>query len=120
MFWYAVSLFFFFQAEDGIRDIGVTGVQTCALPICPTVVHAPARPVPNEPLPPGVAIAQIAAVVGYQPLGVAQVRQGKVSRRGRTLAVVGMGLRLRLPSGRSLQVGQEAIQRLAVAALYGG
>src|SRR5947209_17173836 len=27
------SLFFFFQAEDGIRDIGVTGVQTCALPI---------------------------------------------------------------------------------------
>src|SRR3712207_7450795 len=27
------GLFFFFQAEDGIRDIGVTGVQTCALPI---------------------------------------------------------------------------------------
>src|SRR3712207_718756 len=26
-------LSFFFQAEDGIRDIGVTGVQTCALPI---------------------------------------------------------------------------------------
>src|SRR3712207_9414896 len=28
-----MSAFFFFQAEDGIRDIGVTGVQTCALPI---------------------------------------------------------------------------------------
>src|SRR3712207_7634294 len=28
-------MFFFFQAEDGIRDIGVTGVQTCALPIYP-------------------------------------------------------------------------------------
>src|SRR5258707_10848283 len=28
-----VGCFFFFQAEDGIRDIGVTGVQTCALPI---------------------------------------------------------------------------------------
>src|SRR5260221_9769352 len=27
-------LFFFFQAEDGIRDHCVTGVQTCALPIC--------------------------------------------------------------------------------------
>src|SRR3712207_6900250 len=27
------SSLFFFQAEDGIRDIGVTGVQTCALPI---------------------------------------------------------------------------------------
>src|SRR5256885_1488864 len=28
-----VSLVFFFQAEDGIRDYKVTGVQTCALPI---------------------------------------------------------------------------------------
>src|SRR5205807_4843925 len=27
-------IFFFFQAEDGIRDYKVTGVQTCALPIC--------------------------------------------------------------------------------------
>src|SRR5256885_3382617 len=27
-------VFFFFQAEDGIRDYKVTGVQTCALPIC--------------------------------------------------------------------------------------
>src|SRR2546430_2878144 len=30
----SVRLFFFFQAEDGIRDLTVTGVQTCALPIC--------------------------------------------------------------------------------------
>src|SRR5947209_12793637 len=30
---YLYYFFFFFQAEDGIRDIGVTGVQTCALPI---------------------------------------------------------------------------------------
>src|SRR5262249_57014775 len=29
-----VGVFFFFQAEDGIRDWSVTGVQTCALPIC--------------------------------------------------------------------------------------
>src|SRR2546430_5299350 len=28
------GVFFFFQAEDGIRDLTVTGVQTCALPIC--------------------------------------------------------------------------------------
>src|SRR5256886_5304928 len=28
-------VFFFFQAEDGIRDLTVTGVQTCALPILP-------------------------------------------------------------------------------------
>ena len=31
-------LFFFFQAEDGIRDTSVTGVQTCALPICRPVL----------------------------------------------------------------------------------
>src|SRR2546430_3066383 len=30
--------FFFFQAEDGIRDLTVTGVQTCALPIYPILV----------------------------------------------------------------------------------
>src|SRR3989449_8382825 len=30
--------FFFFQAEDGIRDVAVTGVQTCALPISPALV----------------------------------------------------------------------------------
>src|SRR6266542_3182609 len=29
----ALCFFFFFQAEDGIRDATVTGVQTCALPI---------------------------------------------------------------------------------------
>src|SRR2546427_11659002 len=30
---YQCFFFFFFQAEDGIRDLTVTGVQTCALPI---------------------------------------------------------------------------------------
>src|SRR2546429_3521117 len=29
----ATAVIFFFQAEDGIRDVAVTGVQTCALPI---------------------------------------------------------------------------------------
>src|SRR3989449_7056250 len=39
------SVFFFFQAEDGIRDVAVTGVQTCALPICTgAVVEALAQP----------------------------------------------------------------------------
>src|SRR5690606_40661404 len=30
---FTLGIFFFFQAEDGIRDFHVTGVQTCALPI---------------------------------------------------------------------------------------
>src|SRR5256886_13902664 len=37
---YNLFLFFFFQAEDGIRDLTVTGVQTCALPI----LRRPGRP----------------------------------------------------------------------------
>src|SRR6266853_5671062 len=36
--------FFFFQAEDGIRDLTVTGVQTCALPICVVDLDLGARP----------------------------------------------------------------------------
>src|SRR2546427_8970216 len=40
---FVVSLFgfFFFQAEDGIRDLTVTGVQTCALPICTRCACSP-------------------------------------------------------------------------------
>src|SRR3989449_1909585 len=37
--------FFFFQAEDGIRDVAVTGVQTCALPIS-ALVRRGARRLP--------------------------------------------------------------------------
>src|SRR5438876_9225615 len=39
---YSIVVIFFFQAEDGIRDGRVTGVQTCALPIssaCPWSSH---------------------------------------------------------------------------------
>src|SRR5205809_1368179 len=39
-----VLFFFFFQAEDGIRDVAVTGVQTCALPICLRGAHLRERP----------------------------------------------------------------------------
>src|SRR5690606_40712920 len=44
--------FFFFQAEDGIRDFHVTGVQTCALPIwgcprCSSTKRSAASPTPR-------------------------------------------------------------------------
>src|SRR5438046_5304066 len=38
---YFIYVFFFFQAEDGIRDWSVTGVQTCALPISLSRVISP-------------------------------------------------------------------------------
>src|SRR2546430_11574511 len=54
-------IFFFFQAEDGIRDLTVTGVQTCALPIScrpcagpprldPLRADRAARPLPTSSL----------------------------------------------------------------------
>src|SRR5256885_7405840 len=43
-------LFFFFQAEDGIRDYKVTGVQTCALPILEALAVVIDRLDPRHPL----------------------------------------------------------------------
>src|SRR2546430_10352722 len=44
-----LGILFFFQAEDGIRDLTVTGVQTCALPICHVLRREAGQYVP----PPG-------------------------------------------------------------------
>src|SRR5947208_14877211 len=43
-----LGAFFFFQAEDGIRDDLVTGVQTCALPISARRAHRSARAAPRR------------------------------------------------------------------------
>src|SRR5437762_12488223 len=43
-----VVIFFFFQAEDGIRDTSVTGVQTCALPIVSNSLGAMPRGVADR------------------------------------------------------------------------
>src|SRR5256885_4101109 len=50
-------LFFFFQAEDGIRDYKVTGVQTCALPISAASVGLRAPPKTSAPSLPAQASA---------------------------------------------------------------
>src|SRR5207247_7188732 len=42
------NLVFFFQAEDGIRDPLVTGVQTCALPICAANLSSGAMPMRSK------------------------------------------------------------------------
>src|SRR5258707_7084961 len=59
-------LFFFFQAEDGIRDIGVTGVQTCALPISSVIAEGrfvtyDLKPRPDDPT--AVGTSQVADAV---------------------------------------------------------
>ena len=52
--------FFCFQAEDGIRDRLVTGVQTCALPIC-SVVAAGAVVLEGTEIPPNTLFAGVPA-----------------------------------------------------------
>src|SRR3989449_11437146 len=86
-----IFVFFFFQAEDGIRDVAVTGVQTCALPISAggrrdaglhlSPLHVPrSGPAPHE-FPPA---ALDPANVGVRVRGL-RARDGGVSgsdRRG--------------------------------------
>src|SRR5205807_2895457 len=60
---------FFFQAEDGIRDYKVTGVQTCALPICEDVRWRDRRPAaPASDLPQGIGMRTITRVPRGPPL----------------------------------------------------
>src|SRR3989449_8106061 len=54
--------FFFFQAEDGIRDVAVTGVQTCALPIFWTDSR------PRSSFPPPILILLTLMMRGSLPI----------------------------------------------------
>src|SRR5437762_8124217 len=59
-------IFFFFQAEDGIRDTSVTGVQTCALPICPQSVPAnSSNRLPDEARPVGDSMSSLERFEDY-------------------------------------------------------
>src|SRR3712207_7049341 len=77
-----VWFFFFFQAEDGIRDIGVTGVQTCALPI-----FSGSRSIRTLP---AAALARLDAVlalnaeieIGDEPSGVDTLVQRVLAEHG--------------------------------------
>src|SRR2546422_11778409 len=79
--------FFFFQAEDGIRDVAVTGVQTCALPI--------------SSLGPAIRM--------YQPLAPpgSNVTPARTKRRGCRMKTT----RARMTAHRSAKVEENAISR---------
>src|SRR5256886_10526752 len=68
------EVLFFFQAEDGIRDLTVTGVQTCALPISLRVSPRPGG-APDTACP-GSSVAPGHAVSGAPP-GRGDTRKGK-------------------------------------------
>src|SRR3989475_12792905 len=86
--------FFFFQAEDGIRDLTVTGVQTCALPIC-------ARPRPQVPAT-GKQLARAA-------------RAGRPGRLARGRRAPQARARALASHDRALRCGAARPPRLAVA-----
>src|SRR2546430_4826043 len=65
--------FFFFQAEDGIRDLTVTGVQTCALPISFPRPSASALPCSRSRTP----------ACGSCTSASTRTRRGAATRRGR-------------------------------------
>src|SRR5256886_8090484 len=78
---------FFFQAEDGIRDLTVTGVQTCALPI-----SIPPRPVEALSLGRGGIVA-VAKATGISDRtirnGIRELREGDVPPEGRQRRIGG-------------------------------
>src|SRR3712207_6591437 len=111
---------FFFQAEDGIRDIGVTGVQTCALPIL-----RPARPrllVPADdlhrrlPRPPdrprrGLRPRAVGADLPHARRGGGQGEQQHLRPVGRHLDGEGVAApQDRRPAARRRGVGQHLQQ----------
>src|SRR5216683_6154633 len=77
---YGFVFFFFFQAEDGIRDLIVTGVQTCALPIFPMAVRGSAELLPRGSWQP--APGEIEVVVGT-PIPVAGMDRDELIERVR-------------------------------------
>src|SRR5256885_10931878 len=104
---YVISCyFFFFQAEDGIRDYKVTGVQTCALPISAT----PAGPAASE----GEELAEFmifrpAARTGFQ---VERLGPGSFAVRGRGIELL-LG-RYDVSNEEALAYVEERLRRIGV------
>src|SRR5216684_5738703 len=94
--------FFFFQAEDGIRDVAVTGVQTCALPICccspeppeplrlspPSLPPSPGKGLASTSTTPAPWVAPASPPPGPAPTAPpsSSVRRGSLGLRGPTSA----------------------------------
>src|SRR2546425_3810464 len=74
-----VAVVFFFQAEDGIRDKLVTGVQTCALPISTTVSRSSG---PGEPARPDLRVVALGGGTGL-PTVLRGLRRSEERRVGK-------------------------------------
>src|SRR5690625_7554351 len=108
---------FFFQAEDGIRDGHVTGVQTCALPICRFPVAVPS----SRPRTRCSGCSNYATVATVILPRVHGLEIGRASCRGRVATGVAAGSeRQRMPverksDGRTQERRVEGTQPAATA-----
>src|SRR3712207_1889005 len=109
--------FFFFQAEDGIRDIGVTGVQTCALPIYVSF-EVPRGTVMGVVGANGAGKSTLMRTVA----GILPPTSGRVEVNGRvsTLLALGVGFNRALTGRQNVVLGGLAagLSREQVAAKY--
>src|SRR6266516_4371040 len=81
--------FFFFQAEDGIRDRTVTGVQTCALPISVCIANAVADALGTKDVELPIVPAGLAEIVrGAEPIPPVgrRAEAPKTAKSGRQLS----------------------------------
>src|SRR2546425_6096204 len=85
--YYKFVFFFFFQAEDGIRDKLVTGVQTCALPISWSELPIPTPPPwwnDTHPAPEAVfnsALRMAQSAIASEPSCIASVSRNGEDRK---------------------------------------
>src|SRR5690606_40478424 len=66
----------YIQAENGIRESHVTGVQTCALPSCDERIEWVALP-SRDATPPQVAVTNVAARSSARPEGIPTTRRAR-------------------------------------------
>src|SRR5207248_3993820 len=114
---------FFFQAEDGIRDRTVTGVQTCALPIyppAPRLEHRPSHSLERVERPKEVRLEDVAPVLEAHPHDqVVAGDTGVVDEDVDLAKRLDRGLDQRLRGGRIGDVGLNR-ERLPAGALDPG
>src|SRR2546430_6087114 len=73
-----MCFFFFFQAEDGIRDLTVTGVQTCALPILMSISTMATSAVDSSS---AIASLPVVALKTFMPRRSSTLLSAKMLRR---------------------------------------
>src|SRR5689334_23553655 len=117
----ACILIFFFQAEDGIRDGTVTGVQTCALPISMRLERLPVGSRIVYPPPPlsGHADPQAAIAAALDnPLGMEPL--DALLRPGMRLTIAFDDISLPLPQMRTPDMRQQVIEQVLERAYRAG